>query len=47
MKKPITLSKNDLKVLLELSEFKDFLDKQKEKYKYRQMIKKSFSKRIK
>jgi len=47
MKKPITLSKNDLKILIELSEFKEFLDKQKEKYKYRQMIKQSFNKRIK
>jgi len=45
MKKPITLSKNDLKVLLELSEFKDFLDKQKEKYKYRQIVKQAFNKR--
>ncbi len=44
MKKPITLSKNDLKVLLELSEFKDFLDKQKEKYKYRQIVKQAFKK---
>tara|TARA_R110001583_G_scaffold46831_2_gene146720 strand:- start:1150 stop:1281 length:132 start_codon:yes stop_codon:yes gene_type:complete len=42
MKKPITLSKNDLKVL---SEFKDFLDKQKEKYKYRQIVKQAFNKR--
>ena len=45
MKKPITLSKNDLKILIELSEFKEFLDKQKEKYKYRKMIKQSFNKR--
>ena len=44
MKKPITLSKNDLKVLLELSEFKDYLDKQKEKYKYRQIVKQAFKK---
>ena len=44
MKKPITLSKNDLKVLLELSEFIDFLDKQKEKYKYRQIVKQAFKK---
>ena len=33
MKKPIILSKNDLKVLIELAEFKEFLDKQKEKSK--------------
>tara|TARA_R100001460_G_scaffold67413_1_gene107728 strand:+ start:703 stop:843 length:141 start_codon:yes stop_codon:yes gene_type:complete len=37
MKNKIILSKNDLKVLVELAEFKEFLDKQKEKYKYRKL----------
>tara|TARA_R100000541_G_scaffold9343_3_gene16919 strand:+ start:711 stop:866 length:156 start_codon:yes stop_codon:yes gene_type:complete len=44
-KKSITLSKNDLKLLVELAEFKEFLDKQKEKSKYRKMVKQSFKRR--
>ena len=37
MKKPLVLSKGDLKVILELSEFKEFLDKQKQQEKRKKL----------
>ena len=37
MKKPLVLSKGDLKVILELSEFKECLDKQKQQEKRKKL----------
>ena len=42
IKNQLLVSKNDLKLLVELAEFKEFLDKQKEKSKYRKMVKQSY-----